>query len=114
MRGAWCAVTHGRRHPLIVKFFAYAVSASKPPVSEEKFAPALEKNIFLTWEKNFLGEVGIFWAFQGKAVSKILLNCKSLGNYILYSNIILLLMDEQIFADRFVGNRNYLYICNPF
>ena len=27
-------------------------------------------------------DTGIFLAFQGKAVSKILLNCKSLGNYI--------------------------------
>ena len=67
MRGAWCAVTHGRRHPLIVKFFVYVVSASKQPVNEKKFTPAPEKFIFLTQEYNFQSEVAVSWAFSRKS-----------------------------------------------
>ena len=70
-----------------VKFLSQIASTPQQAVNEGKFTPAPEKNIFLTWEKNFLSEVGIFGAFQKKAVSKILMNCKSLGNYILYSNM---------------------------
>ena len=66
VRGAWCAVTRGRHHSLIVKFFIYAIPASKLPVNEEKFTPAPEKNIFLTWEYDFLSEVVVSWAFSGK------------------------------------------------
>ena len=53
------------------KVFSYAVSSPRQTAHEEKFTPAPEKFIFLTWEQNFLSEVGIFGAFQGKAVSKI-------------------------------------------
>lgn len=70
VRGAWCAVTRGRHHSLIVKFFIYAIPVSKLPVNEEKFTPAPKKIIFLTWEYNFLSEVAVSWAFQGKAVSR--------------------------------------------
>ena len=66
VRGAWCAVTRGRHHSLIVKFFIYAIPASKLPVNEEKFTPAPKKIIFLTWEYNFLSEVAVSWAFSEK------------------------------------------------
>ena len=35
-------------------------------VNEGKFTPAPGKIIFLTWEKNFLSEVGIFFGFSRK------------------------------------------------
>ena len=38
--------------------FSSAASALQQLVGEEKFAPAPEKNISLTWAQNFLSEVG--------------------------------------------------------
>ena len=48
-------INHYRRN---VKFFSSTASALQRLVGEEKFAPALEKNISLTWAQNFLSEVG--------------------------------------------------------
>ena len=48
-------INHCRRN---VKFFSSAASALQRLVGEEKFAPAPEKNISLTWAQNFLSEVG--------------------------------------------------------
>ena len=43
-----------------VKFLSQSTYTPQPTANEEKFTPAPEKFISLTWEQNFLSEVGVF------------------------------------------------------
>ena len=67
-----------KTQPLRCQVFSFAALACQPPANEGKFTRRLGNKISLTWAQNFLSEVGILGAFQGKAMSKIFLNGKSL------------------------------------